>query len=89
MTVVQQPRSGYQPATTPGERRADFDLLRRIAKLEAAVAVLTERTEYGAWDDNPLRLGTAYVWVDGTGDLRIKATAPASDTDGTVVGTQT
>lgn len=30
----------------------------------------------------------AYLWVDATGDLRIKATAPTSDTDGTVVGSQ-
>lgn len=31
-----------------------------------------------------------YLWGDSTGDLRIKyATAPTSDTDGTIVGTQT
>jgi len=31
-----------------------------------------------------------YLWVDSTNRLRIKATtAPTSDTDGTVVGTQT
>lgn len=34
--------------------------------------------------------GTPYYrWTDSTGDLRIKTTAPTSDTDGTVVGTQT
>lgn len=43
----------------------------------------------GAWNGNPLRLGTYYLWVDATGDLRIKNGAPSSDTDGTVVGTQT
>jgi hypothetical protein len=42
-----------------------------------------------AWDVNQLRLGNYYLWVDGTGDLRIKNGAPSSDTDGTVVGTQT
>lgn len=31
----------------------------------------------------------AYLWADSTGDLRIKTSAPTSDTDGTVVGTQT
>jgi hypothetical protein len=41
-----------------------------------------------AWDYNPLILGSYYLWVDATGDLRIKSGAPASDTDGTVVGTQ-
>jgi hypothetical protein len=31
-----------------------------------------------------------FLWVDSTNRLRIKATtAPTSDTDGTVVGTQT
>lgn len=43
----------------------------------------------GAWNGNPLRLGAYYLWVDATGDLRIKNGAPTSDTDGTVVGTQT
>ena len=42
-----------------------------------------------AWDLNRLRLGSYYLWVDSTGDLRIKSSAPTSDTDGTVVGTQT
>jgi hypothetical protein len=38
---------------------------------------------------NPLWLGSYALWVDSTGALRIKSSAPASDTDGTVVGTQT
>lgn len=36
-----------------------------------------------------MRFGSQYIWVDSTGDLRIKSSAPTSDTDGTVVGTQT
>lgn len=43
----------------------------------------------GAWNGNPLRLGGYYLWVDSSGRLRIKSSAPTSDTDGTVVGTQT
>ena len=42
----------------------------------------------GTWTA-PLGLGVHSLWVDATGDLRIKATAPTSDLDGTVVGTQT
>lgn len=38
---------------------------------------------------SPLWMGTHALWVDSTGDLRIKNTTPTSDTDGTVVGTQT
>lgn len=37
----------------------------------------------------PFRIGAYRLWVDTTGDLRIKSSAPTSDTDGTVVGTQT
>jgi len=42
-----------------------------------------------SWSDQPLILGAYYLWVDSTGDLRIKSGAPVSDTDGTVVGAQT
>lgn len=38
---------------------------------------------------SPLTFGSNYLWVDSTGDLRVKSSAPTSDTDGTVVGTQT
>jgi hypothetical protein len=41
-----------------------------------------------AWDGQHLILGGYRIWVDATGDLRIKSGAPASDTDGTIVGTQ-
>lgn len=43
----------------------------------------------GAWDTGPTRLGAYYLWVDASGRLRIKNSAPASDGDGTVVGAQT
>lgn len=34
------------------------------------------------------RLWNSYLWVDGTWDLRIKSSTPTSDTDGTVVWSQ-
>ncbi|MNM25977.1 hypothetical protein D3C81_364340 [compost metagenome] len=37
----------------------------------------------------PLKLGGYYLWVDASARLRIKSGAPTSDTDGTIVGTQT
>lgn len=37
----------------------------------------------------PLKLGGYYIWVDSSARLRIKSGAPTSDTDGTIVGTQT
>jgi Pectate lyase superfamily protein len=42
----------------------------------------------GTYNGGLLRLGAYRLWVDSTGDLRIKNGAPSSDTDGTVVGTQ-
>jgi len=42
-----------------------------------------------AWNGRHLALGGWRLWVDSSGRLRIKAGAPVSDTDGTVVGTQT
>jgi hypothetical protein len=37
---------------------------------------------------NPLKIGNYYLWIDLNGRLRIKGSAPTSDTDGTVVGSQ-
>lgn len=49
----------------------------------------TLHLEGHAWDGALLRLGSYRLWVDASGDLRINSGAPTSDTDGTVVGTQT
>jgi len=42
----------------------------------------------GAWNNGHLVLGSYHIWVDGTGDIRIKSGAPTSDTDGAVIGDQ-
>lgn len=41
------------------------------------------------WNTSHLRMGLYHFWVDALGRLRVKNSAPTSDTDGTVVGTQT
>ena len=41
-----------------------------------------------AWNGSHVTLGAYHFWVDATGKLRIKSSAPTSDTDGTVVGQQ-
>ncbi len=51
--------------------------LSRIAVSDASASYL-----------NQIRLGNSYLWVDNSGDLRISASIPTSDTDGVVVGTQ-
>lgn len=55
------------------------------AKLRGLVAAIQAQGTH----TDPLLLGGHYLWVDGTGRLRIKSTPPTSATDGTVVGTQT
>lgn len=41
------------------------------------------------WNEGHMTLGSYHLWIDASGRLRIKSSAPTSDTDGTVVGTQT
>lgn len=43
----------------------------------------------GAWNQSHLILGTYHLWIDTSGNLRIKNGAPTSATDGVVAGTQT
>jgi hypothetical protein len=43
----------------------------------------------GAWNGKHVQFGTIHLWVDSSNRLRIKTSAPSSDTDGTIVGTQT
>jgi hypothetical protein len=42
----------------------------------------------GAWNGGHFLLGSYHLWVDSSGRLRIKNSQPSSDTDGTVVGSQ-
>lgn len=42
----------------------------------------------GGWNTEHLKLGNHHLWVDATGQLRIKSSAPTSDTDGNIVGSQ-
>ena len=41
-----------------------------------------------SWEKNLLRLNNYNLWVDESGKLRMKSGQPKSDSDGTVVGTQ-
>jgi hypothetical protein len=63
-------------------------ILRRTA---ADVATMGPGDSFGldgTWNGGTLRMGAYYLWVDTSGRLRIKSGAPTSETDGTVVGTQ-
>jgi hypothetical protein len=68
--------------------------IRRAKRVDRAITqdgrVRNEPAYSSAWDGYPhLMIGTRHLWIDATGDLRIKAGHPTSDTDGVVVGTQT
>ena len=43
----------------------------------------------GAWNTSHLVLGIYHLWIDAAGRLRVKSSKPTSDTDGTIVGSQT
>lgn len=47
------------------------------------------KSEQSSYSFEPLALGSYVLWIDSSGRLRIKSGTPASETDGTVVGTQT
>lgn len=51
--------------------------------------VIQDTSGNAGWNTAHLRIGIYHLWCDSTGRLRVKNSAPASDTDGTVVGTQT
>lgn len=79
LTIVK--REGTNAADTFA---GDIALVRLEIIIPAHIAATS-----GTWDSDHITLGAYHIWVDGTGDLRIKSGAPASATDGVVVGTQT
>lgn len=50
--------------------------------------VIGNGSNNSTWNAAHLVMGAFHLWVDGSNRLRIKNGAPASDTDGLVVGTQ-
>lgn len=83
-------------ATTAAQKAAQTDEDReQVNAVQLALqGILGQMTEaivkiQGINLQNKLLLGGYQIWVDSQGKLRIKNGAPTSDTDGTVVGTQT
>ena len=84
---VQDTASGYMVKTGDATRYY-------VGSVVAGGVNGTVSTSGTGWVNPTLISGSAtgapaYLWTDATGDLRIKISAPTSDTDGTVVGTQT
>jgi hypothetical protein len=50
--------------------------------------VVKDTSGNSSWIGSHLVLGVYHLWIDALGRLRVKNSAPTSDTDGTVVGAQ-
>lgn len=72
-----------------GSSAPDISITRLGSNLVGTASANSWRAGSGAWNAGHLKMGNYALWVDSSGVLRIKNGAPTSDTDGTVVGTQT
>ena len=75
----------------PPELRGKYadDLNWKLTQILRDMAKASNMTQGSKWDGPHPVLGATHIWVDATGDLRIKSSTPLSDNDGTVIGTQT
>jgi len=86
---------------TPQKRLAmGYDPVNDVAILQAIHAGVAQKgllfnpsggnvgVSRGTWNTGHATMGNYHLWVDSADKLRIKNGAPVSDTDGTVVGTQ-
>lgn len=60
----------------------------KLTQILRDMAIAINRVSGSTWDGPHPILGMTHIWVDATGDLRIKSSAPSSDLDGSIVGTQ-
>lgn len=70
---------------------ADSVVIHRIRVYHARTPVQSGHVRtlgLGTWNAEHIILGVNHLWVDASGRLRIKTSAPTSDTDGAVVGAQ-
>ena len=59
-----------------------------LAQFGATYSDIKQLVVDSAWNLYGFGMGSYKLWVDGSGRLRIKNGIPVSDTDGTIVGTQ-
>jgi hypothetical protein len=71
----------------PGDAATDTRLY-RSAENALRVADGDDLLIEGAYDGGRLRLGSYYLWVDESGNLRIKSSEPSTHDDGSKVGGQ-
>ena len=71
-------------ANTAYERALNTQLTQYLNQLFNRI----EQQQGSAWNGLHPIMGKYHLWIDATGDLRIKDSQPTSDTDGTIVGVQ-
>jgi len=59
-----------------------------VSNVSGNVQIADTSGNGGGWNNAHLQLGNYHFWVDSSGRLRVKSSAPVADTDGTVVGGQ-
>ena len=79
----------YQPNTSTVKNRLNAKASSQFNLDDVGDLSVGSSANGGAWNTAHFVMGPYHLWVDSTGDLRIKSSTPTSDTDGTVVGTQT
>ncbi len=77
-------RQEYGDGTNP----VDAFTARRAAGVWGTEDTTSFQAGSGVWDQGHLVLGGYHLWIDGSGNLRIKNGTPTSALDGTVVGSQ-
>lgn len=91
MSIVDAYLRGSLPQIPGNDRQWTNTELQKVElTIQRIVEVLDEfdrRLGGGSWQ-MPLILGANYLWLDASSRLRVKTSAPTSDTDGTIVGTQ-
>jgi hypothetical protein len=78
-----QPAGGGVPSGASYKRSGEPE-----TRMFSVAAVSSTWNASNADGGAPLKLGSYHLWVDAAGRLRIKSSAPTSDEDGTIVGSQ-
>lgn len=65
------------------------DLVLQLTKYIKDIYGTLQAQQGYLWNAAHPIMGSYHLWIDTSGRLRIKSSQPTSDTDGTVIGTQT
>lgn len=84
--MQKEPQLPQLPPNLRGTYHDDLNFT--LTQLLRAILQQLNNLTGSTWNGPHPVLGSTHIWVDVTGDLRIKASAPTSDLDGTVIGTQ-